>query len=60
MMLSLFFATIVSVTLMLSRATKPHQSRMTLSADGTVHPYPTFDMLIASDVGHLYGMTDWP
>jgi len=60
MMLSLFFATIVSTTLMLSRAVKPQQDRMTLCADGTVHPCPTFDMLISSDVGHLYALTDWP
>ena len=59
-MLSLFFVSIVSITLNLSRATQPNQGGKMLCADGTVQLCPTFDMLISSDVVQLYGLTDWP
>ena len=58
-MLSLLFASIVSITLHLTRAT-PNEAHKMLCAGGTIQPCPTFDMLISSDVIQIYGLTDWP
>lgn len=60
MMLSLFFASMVSLILQLSHVAHPTEGHKMLCADGIIQPCPTFDMLICSDVVEIIGLTDWP
>lgn len=61
-MLSLFYTSILSilVTMGFSHVAKPSSAYQVLCADGTLQSRPTYDMLVSSDVGRLYGLTDWP